>query len=178
MADRIEHYAAPNFVFLHYQTDRWRVRDVFFVPRYFLSSSIIERRTALGPNARRAGWVGCNILLSRLPLDARIQAVRGEIPVSPDAVRTSWSRFAFLGTKDAESRGWTADVLACIRELHRDAFSLADLYSFEDRLASMHPTNRNVRPKLRQQLQVLRDHGVLEFLGGGEYRILVGPQRE
>src|SRR2546426_492843 len=61
---------------------------------------------------------------------------------------------------------------------HRDTFSLADLYSFEDRLASMHPTNRNVRPKLRQQLQVLRDHGVLEFLGGGEYRVLLGPQRE
>jgi len=173
MAERIEHDAAPNFVFLRYQTDRWRVRDVFFVPRYFLSPSIIERRRALGPKARRAGWVGCNILLSRLPLDARIQAVRGEIPISPDAVRTSWLRFAFLETKDAESRGWTADVLACVRELHRESFALADLYSFEGRLAIMHPMNRNVRPKLRQQLQVLRDHGVLEFLGGGEYRILL-----
>src|SRR5207245_2828750 len=51
MADRIEHYAAPNFVFLHYQTDRWRVRDVFFVPRYFLS-----RRSVLfrGPPCEHA----------------------------------------------------------------------------------------------------------------------------
>jgi hypothetical protein len=27
-----------------------------------------------------------------------------------------------------------------------------------------------VRPKIRQQLQVLRDMGFLEFLGGGRYR--------
>ncbi|MBC7219600.1 MAG: restriction endonuclease, partial [Hadesarchaea archaeon] len=26
-------------------------------------------------------------------------------------------------------------------------------------------------PKIRQQLQVLRDHGIIEFLGKGNYRI-------
>ena len=29
----------------------------------------------------------------------------------------------------------------------------------------------NVRPKIRQQLQALRDHGWLEVLGGGRYRL-------
>ena len=33
--------------------------------------------------------------------------------------------------------------------------------------------NRNIQPKIRQQLQVLRDLGLLEFLGVGEYRLLV-----
>jgi hypothetical protein len=28
-----------------------------------------------------------------------------------------------------------------------------------------------VRDKIRQQLQVLRDLGLVEFLGGGEYRL-------
>ena len=32
-------------------------------------------------------------------------------------------------------------------------------------------TNRHVRPKIRQQLQVLRDLGLLDFLGGGSYRL-------
>jgi type II restriction enzyme len=38
-------------------------------------------------------------------------------------------------------------------------------------LAKLHPANRNIRPKIRQQLQVLRDMGLVEFLGGGEYRL-------
>jgi type II restriction enzyme len=52
-------------------------------------------------------------------------------------------------------------------------FSLQDFYSaFEGSLAALHSENRNVRPKIRQQLQVLRDHGVLQFLTAGRYRIL------
>jgi type II restriction enzyme len=68
-----------------------------------------------------------------------------------------------------------ADVLACVRELRQETFTLADAYSSEDRLARLHPQNRNIRPKIRQQLQVLRDHGVLEFLGHGRYRVLLMP---
>jgi hypothetical protein len=90
-------------------------------------------------------------------------------------------RFAMPGTelsswgKDPESRGWTADVLGCVREIGRSVFSLADVYLFERRLSRLHQRNRNVRPKIRQQLQVLRDHGVLEFLGDGQYHVLLLP---
>ena len=38
-------------------------------------------------------------------------------------------------------------------------------------LARMHPENRHVRDKIRQQLQVLRDKGFLEFVGRGEYGV-------
>jgi len=31
--------------------------------------------------------------------------------------------------------------------------------------------NHNIRPKIRQQLQILRDLGFLEFLGDGSYRL-------
>ncbi len=68
-----------------------------------------------------------------------------------------------------------ADVLGCVRELRRSVFSLTDVYRFERRLSRLHPRNRNIRPKIRQQLQVLRDHGVLEFLGNGQYRVLLLP---
>ncbi len=37
-------------------------------------------------------------------------------------------------------------------------------------LQARHPQNNNIRPKIRQQLQVLRDKGVIEFLGRGLYR--------
>jgi hypothetical protein len=35
----------------------------------------------------------------------------------------------------------------------------------------LYPGNRNVRPKIRQQLQMLRDRGWLEFTGRGRYRL-------
>ncbi|MBI5242579.1 MAG: hypothetical protein HY922_02705 [Elusimicrobia bacterium] len=40
-----------------------------------------------------------------------------------------------------------------------------------DRLSELHPNNRHVRPKIRQQLQVLRDLGFVAFLGRGRYRL-------
>jgi len=69
-----------------------------------------------------------------------------------------------------------ADVLACVREIRKPEFALTDAYAFEKRLGALHRHNRNVRPKIRQQLQVLRDRGVLEFLGRGRYRVLLPPQ--
>ena len=65
----------------------------------------------------------------------------------------------------------------CVREIQRTAganeFSLQEFYGiFEGRLGSLHPENRNVQAKIRQQLQVLRDNKVLQFLTAGRYRVL------
>ncbi len=176
MIQSIEASTAPNFLFLHYHRPTWRVRDLFAVPRHFFSPSMIEKRPPLPSTARRAGWVGCSILLSALPVDSRIDIVRDEVERPVDAVREAWQEFAFLRDATPESRGWTADVLACVREVRRFEFTLQDIYAFEERLGRMHKGNRNVRPKIRQQLQVLRDHGVLELLGRGRYRVLLVPQ--
>jgi type II restriction enzyme len=37
-------------------------------------------------------------------------------------------------------------------------------------LAKLHPNNAHVRDKIRQQLQILRDIGLLDFLGSGSPR--------
>ncbi len=107
--------------------------------------------------------------------------VADEIPLPSEDVRSSWRRFSFFKGANTESRGWMADVLACVRELRLESFFLADLYAFEDQLAAMHPLNKNIRPKIRQQLQVLRDHGVLAFGGRGRYKVIAsehGPKRQ
>ena len=67
------------------------------------------------------------------------------------------------------------DVLGCVRAIGKVEFTLDDIYAFERRLAALHKNNRNVRAKIRQQLQVLRDRGVLEFLGRGRYLVLLTP---
>ena len=65
----------------------------------------------------------------------------------------------------------------CVRKMQEmtrsDEFVLQEFYkAFEDYLGGLHPENRNVQPKIRQQLQILRDNGILEFLNGGHYRVL------
>jgi type II restriction enzyme len=169
--DLISKGTIPNFIFLQYDPTLWIVRNLFLVPKHFISKSIIQRRKPLPKTARRAGWVGSNIILGNLPIDARISIVESGLEIPKTLVRDSWNRFLFLREQSISSRGWTADVLACVRRLEKETFTLADIYAFEDRLAKLHPMNKHVRPKIRQQLQVLRDNGVIEFLGKGLYRV-------
>jgi type II restriction enzyme len=61
-------------------------------------------------------------------------------------------------------------VLTVVRALNKKEFILQDVYAFAAQLQDLHPANQHVRDKIRQQLQVLRDLGLVEFLGGGRYR--------
>lgn len=56
-----------------------------------------------------------------------------------------------------------------MQSLGKSAFTLSDVYAHSGKLAKLHPNNAHVRPKIRQQLQFLRDLGLLTFLGSGEY---------
>ncbi len=169
MASAVRAGRAPNFLFLHYNPRDWMVETFFGVPGHFVTLSAIEKRPPLASTARRAGWVGCNILLNRLPSDAKVYLMRDREEIPPHEVRERWRRFAFLRDASHESRGWTADVLAYVRRLKQKMFTLGDMYRFEDELSKLHLDNRHIKAKIRQQLQALRDRGVIKFLGGGNY---------
>lgn len=49
-------------------------------------------------------------------------------------------------------------------------FTLEQMYKFEDVLSNKHPDNNHIKDKIRQQLQILRDKGILEFRGRGHYK--------
>lgn len=68
--------------------------------------------------------------------------------------------------------GWKRSVFQALTELHQDEFTLADVYRFAPRFAREYPDNENIEAKIRQQLQILRDLGLVQFLGGGHYRKL------
>ena len=74
-----------------------------------------------------------------------------------------------LANLDVTERGWTLDVLQVVQSLNKTEFLLSDVYAHADALGMLHPGNRHVREKIRQQLQILRDLGLVEFLGGGSY---------
>jgi hypothetical protein len=60
--------------------------------------------------------------------------------------------------------GWKKDVFEYLTEINKNVFKLDDVYQFEKKLALKHPENKNIQPKIRQQLQVLRDIGLIEFI--------------
>jgi type II restriction enzyme len=158
----------PNLLVLQYSSD-WLIKNLLLVPRVFFSETVIEKRPPLSSKAQRAGWVGCNILLDRIPQDGKIPVVANGAAVPERQVREEFSRIRKLAEVPPAVRGWTLDVLTTIRKLAKAHFSLQELYQLEPYLQNLHPQNRNVRAKMRQQLQILRDLGLIEFTSPGNY---------
>ena len=174
MSDAIRSNRTPDLFLIHYDNEKWLVSNVILVPHFAFSMSAIEKRKPLSPKARRAGWVGCNILLGQIPADAKIPIVTEGCGISISEVRQQYARLRPLEALTSEKRGWTLDVLNAVRALGKNDFSLSDVYALETSLRKLYPRNRHVRDKIRQQLQVLRDLGLLEFLGHGRYRLRKG----
>ena len=83
-----------------------------------------------------------------------------------------WKQVLFVSRTPARSRRWLVETIRCIEAIGRPEFTLADLYLHEAVLARSFPDNSHIRPKLRQQLQKLRDANYLTFEGAGRYRLL------
>jgi type II restriction enzyme len=86
-------------------------------------------------------------------------------------VLEEWQKTLFLRSEPLEARGWLLDVMKCIESLGKRDFTLDEVYAFERHLGDLYPGNQNVRPKIRQQLQYLRDRGYVQFVTRGHYRL-------
>ncbi len=171
MVEAIRKDKTPNLLLLRYDSGSWRVLDLLLVPHFALPESAIIKRKPLADTARRAGWVGCNIALDRIAPDARIPiVVRGQPRLERD-VRADFKRLKPLRGIGASERGWTLDVLNAISRLGKAEFTTQDAYAFDKDLQNLHPVNHHVRPKIRQQLQVLRDAGILWHVGRNQWRL-------
>lgn len=166
----IMNHTRPNFLFMKYDAD-YCVDDLFAVPHFFFTESIIEKRRPLKVSARRRGWVGCYLLLYRLPPEGKIILVEDKKEVSKKEVNSQWKKISFMEKTPLPERGWVADVLAAVHSLEQKIFGLGDVYALEDGLAELHPKNKHIKEKIRQQLQFLRDKGILKFEGKGKYSL-------
>ena len=171
MRDAIKSDRTPSLFLLHYQLPQLVVRNVLLIPHFAFSLSLLEKRKPLSPTARRAGWVGCNFLLDRIPPDGKIPVIEAGKAIPPAEVRKAYQKVRPLEKLNIEKRGWTLDVLNVVRSLGKKEFQLSDVYAHSDELARLHPQNRHINDKIRQQLQVLRDLRLLEFLSPGHYQL-------
>lgn len=171
MIERLESKNNPNFFFLSYRN--FQINNFVLIPKHFFQTSLIEQRKPLSSTARRAGWVGCNILLKNIPESGKIFYVRNGCLEKKSTVMQKWKKTFFLrDCRQEKLKGWILDVMNCIDKLDKREFNLSDIYSFENLLQEKHPDNNHVKDKIRQQLQILRDKGYLEFISRGKYRLV------
>jgi type II restriction enzyme len=171
MIERLRSSNNPNLLLLNYDLARRSVKNALIIPKHFFVQEIIEKRKPLAETARRAGWIGCNILLNQIPHSGKIFFVRDGIPQKKKDVLAQWNKTLFLRDERLDARGWLVEVMRCVELLDKREFNLEDIYRFENQLSAIYPNNRHVREKIRQQLQVLRDRGFLDFLSRGSYRL-------
>ena len=170
MLARINSDDNPSFFFLTYSPE-FTVNNFLIIPKQFFKPEIIIKRKPLAATAKRAGWVGCNIDLRQVPESGKVYLVKNRTVIARDTVTQQFQKTLFLRQQSLDSRGWTLDVWQCIDRLD-DKFTLKQVYAFADELQAKHPDNNHVKDKIRQQLQVLRDKGIIEFLGRGYYQRL------
>jgi len=70
---------------------------------------------------------------------------------------------------------WKELVLHCVKDLcsnkGRRDFNLGEIYEYEQWMGAHYPQNHTVKEKIRQQLQYLRDDGLIVFTDRGNYRL-------
>jgi len=87
------------------------------------------------------------------------------------AVRERYRQLKPLATINVETRGWLMDVLLLVRSLRVREFTNTSLYAHTAHLQRLHPGNRHVKEKIRQQLQYLRDLGLITALDRGRWQL-------
>ncbi|MEA3273617.1 MAG: DpnI domain-containing protein [Patescibacteria group bacterium] len=172
MIERLQSSTNPNFFFLNYNLHTYEVVNFVVIPKHFFIPEIIEKRRPLSENARRAGWVGCSILLQSIPESGKIFYIKNQRKQKKEKVLKNWQKTLFLRQpQEIELKGWILDIMKCIDKLGKKKFSLEEMYSFEKILSEKYPENNHIKDKIRQQLQFLRDEGYLDFLSRGIYRL-------
>jgi predicted Rdx family selenoprotein len=169
--DRLAASNNPNLFLLSYNLKELAVANLLIVPKHFFVRDIIEERKPLASTARRAGWIGSNILLNRIPTSGKIHIIRNGLLQPKELVLAEWKKTLFLRDEGLEARGWLIEVMKCVEAIGKQEFDLDDVYAFEAQLSGLYPNNQHVKQKIRQQLQVLRDHGYLDFISRGRYRL-------
>ena len=169
MVNKILSFTNPNFFFLNY-SEKYTVKNLFIIPKYFFVPDIIEKRKPLSINARRAGWLGCNILINKLPISSKIFLIKDDVIIDKKNVLDQWKKVSFLNSEKISKRGWILELMKIIEQIPQTTFTLSDVYAFSSSLKEKFPENNFIKEKIRQQLQVLRDKGYIKFIGKGLYQ--------
>jgi hypothetical protein len=113
-------------------------------------------------------------ILAKVPKEKRIKFEKSEKDLFPKAAYEPEDDLYDGGVTTIVNTlsGWRLDTFNTVSTIPANVFKLEQVYAQKQHLAKLHPENRNIEAKIRQQLQELRDLGLIEFLDRGIYRKL------
>jgi hypothetical protein len=133
-------------------------------------------RSGFGSNAKPQFWTADDLAELRGPVESlraalpRVAILRDKAIETPMRVRLQRRQLERL---IGSFSGWLQLTMEGISQISSESFTMTDVFAACLPLAtSRFPDNRHVREKLRQQMQRLRDLGLVLFLGGGRYERL------
>lgn len=68
--------------------------------------------------------------------------------------------------------GWSKSVFGELSKIDKQIFTTEDFEIFTPQLKVLYPQNQHIDAKIRQQLQLLRDMGLIQFVSRGVYKKL------
>jgi len=170
MSEKIYNNTVPNFFLLNYDSQNFSIINFFVIPKHFLTLDLLNKRNPLSANAKRSGWIGCNILIGEIPFSGRIYYFKNKEREEKENILKRWQSTLFL-REENNLRGWTLDIMKCIDKIGKEEFELEDIYKYESYLRAKYSSNKHIKDKIRQQLQFLRDKGYLTFVNNrGKYK--------
>jgi type II restriction enzyme len=173
MIERVNSDNSPNFFFLNYDKKNWNVTNFVIIPNFFFTPEMVVQRKPLSLTAKRAGWIGCNVNLSRIPENGKICLIKNSKVIEKEKVLSAWGNTKFLQLKTLKSKCWIIEIMNCLDRIPNLYFDLENIYHFENQLRILFPENNHIKDKIRQQLQILRDKNLIVFLGNGKYKKVV-----
>lgn len=172
MIDRLKSNTNPNLFLLSYDLHSYNVNNFIIIPKHFFIPEIIEKRKPLSLTARRAGWTGCNIKIQNIPDSGKIYLIKNSQLQSKQTTMNAWQKTLFVrNEKNIFAKSWLLDVMRCVDKIDKNEFRLSEVYVYEKELYHLHPNNKHIKEKIRQQLQILRNNNYLDFLGRGIYKL-------
>lgn len=163
----------PPVLLLMQYDPAWCVQQLVAVHPVFLTPDVIRKRAKphVRPRSGALYWM-CDFDLTVIPEVGKIAVVRGREARAPRVVREEFAALQPLREVSNRTRGWTGLVLDAVKKIGKPMFTLAEVYTHEAAMHAAYPGNSHVRDKIRQQLQVLRELGYVEFVERGMYRVL------
>jgi len=113
-------------------------------------------------------------ILSKVPKEKRIKFEKSEKDLFPKADDEPEDDLYEGGVATIANTlsGWHLDTFKVVSRIPGNIFKIDQVYAYKEQLHVLHPKNHRIEAKIRQQLQELRDLGLIEFIGGGVYRKL------
>src|SRR5690606_22265590 len=101
------------------------------LPAFCVTPDHVQKRKPLSPNARRAGWVGCNILINEIPKSMRLSIIVNGNIMQKSVVLEKYSSLSILAKKSFTARSWVTEVLEIVETIMPTNFALRDMYKYE-----------------------------------------------